>query len=164
MKYIRKIGDKKIVTYWRTPDEIDSDKPITQASGICFNKEGKILIVRSGKDWILPGGHPEVDEDIFETLRREVWEEASVKIDSLSLLGFSEVFFPDNPNKDEGDHFYQARFVALISEIEEMHVDSATGKLFERKFVTPQEFLEHINWQDAKYLLELSIKNLGKIK
>jgi 8-oxo-dGTP pyrophosphatase MutT (NUDIX family) len=36
-----------------------------------------------------PAGRPEASEDIEETLRRELWEEAGVRVVSAQLLGFA---------------------------------------------------------------------------
>ncbi|MBR9678136.1 MAG: NUDIX hydrolase [Nanoarchaeota archaeon] len=160
-KFVREWKGKKITVLW--VKERRNDGPITQVSSICFTSKGKILIVRGadGK-WHLPGGHPEENEELEQVVRREVWEEASVKLSKASLLGFSEIFFPGNPNKNEGKHYYQARFACLISGVKDVRVDPATRVLFERKFVSPEEFPKFVKWDDAKALMSLSLKEFKK--
>jgi len=154
--YTREYHGKKISTIWRP--ESNSIKLVTQATGICFNEEGKILIINDGKKWHLPGGHPKGNETLVETVTREVKEEACVEVDHCILAGFSEIFFLENPNTQEGDHFYQARLVCKVSNLLEICEDTATGITFERKFIDPSEFLEYINWPDAKELLNSCLK------
>jgi len=47
---------------------------VTQTSGHCFNKKGKILIVQNKNGlWNFPGGHPEGKETPVKALKREIW-------------------------------------------------------------------------------------------
>ena len=164
-KYTREWNGQTITTIWKGPNEIriNDNDPITQALGICFTNEGNILLIRKPEGrWHLPGGHPEKGEDLTQTVLREVTEEANVNLSKTQLLGFSEIFFPGNTDELEGEHYYQSRFACLISEINESKEDPATGITFERKFVTPIEFVEFIKWDDAKDLLDLALEELNK--
>ncbi len=169
-KYFREINGVEVKSVFKREEEfkVDSNKLVTQISGVCFTRFGEVLIIsgRSGK-WGIPGGKPEEGESFEETLRREVEEEANVLIESILPLGFLEINFPGNPNKLEGDLFYQGRFFAIITEIMEMDTDPATGKLFERKFISPEDFTKYINWQDAEDLIKFAQEkfqniNIGK--
>jgi hypothetical protein len=63
------------------------------------------------------------------------------------------VFFPNNPNKAKGDHYYQLRYFALIDTIDEQKPDPDSGKLVERKlakaylkfYVRPKYLIKHRN-------------------
>jgi 8-oxo-dGTP pyrophosphatase MutT (NUDIX family) len=48
-----------------------------------------VLISHDGTSWGFPAGRPEADEDIEETLRRELLEEAGVRVVGAQLLGFA---------------------------------------------------------------------------
>jgi 8-oxo-dGTP pyrophosphatase MutT (NUDIX family) len=48
-----------------------------------------VLISHDGISWGFPAGRPEAGEHIEETLRRELWEEAGVRVVSAQLLGFA---------------------------------------------------------------------------
>lgn len=159
-RYVWKYKGHKIISIWNTSSKIRKKKivPVTQASGICFTLKGKILIIKNKNKWHLPGGHPLLGESLLNTLKREVLEEASVKLKKCALIGYSEIFFSRNPSKLEGKHYYQARCACLISQVIRMKKDPATGILFKRKFIRPQEFLNYIKWKNAGEMLTEAIE------
>lgn len=136
--------------------------PIRQVSAICFDKNGKILIIKDSKNdyWSLPGGTPEIGETVEETLIREVNEEASCEVEPLELLGAIKVSFPNNDNKSEGEVFYQLRYVAKIIKINKQTIDPAKGRKLERVFVEPEEFLNYVTWSKKinQSILEMAKK------
>jgi|SRR3989344_940408 len=166
-EYTRELGGSKVTCRFLTSSEIkdiESLKPVTQVSGMCFNDKGKIVIVssRPGK-WGIPGGKPENGETKEETLKREVSEEACLTLGKIAPVGFLEIIFPNNPNKVEGDHFYQARFIGIIGSVNKMIKDPATGILFKRKLIKPGEFIEYVKWGDADELVKGSLKKFKEI-
>lgn len=147
----------QVRSVWVPLNNYEGLSPIVQVYGVCFTKEGKVLVIKN-EAWNLPGGTPEKDETPEETLIREVYEEATVKISNLQLLGAFDVFFPNNPNKEKGDHYYQLRYLALIDEIEESKADPASGEFVERKFINPDEFCDYIKWGPlSKPLIEAAL-------
>lgn len=79
---------------WHTTGDIlleHTDVEIRQVYVWLTTSDTKIVIVsKDGKAWQQPGGHPEQDEEPFETAVREVLEETGVEIlkDSLQLFGY----------------------------------------------------------------------------
>lgn len=139
-----------ITSTWIKSISLESFSPITQIYGICFNDRGKILVCRElDKSWQLPGGTPEPSESPEETLRRELLEEVNVKVKNIKPLGVQKVEFPGNPNKDEGEVFYQARYVCQLDKLLPLTPDSATGETWERKFVPADQIVEYIKWGDV---------------
>lgn len=138
---------KPLTQYWVENSNYDYFNPITQVSGLCLNSTGRILLVKSPKGfWMLPGGTPKKGESIEETFEREVLEEASCKIFDLRLLGGIKVNFPQNPNENEGEEYYQLRYVARIFSVLEPSVEPDSGEILERKFVLPEEFFDYIGY------------------
>jgi 8-oxo-dGTP diphosphatase len=134
-----------IVYTWIPTTNVDNYKPVTQVYGICLDKDNKILVIKD-KRWQIPGGTPEKGESFIETLKREMLEEAQVEVDDLVPLGVQEVQYPNNPDKKQGDLFYQYRYVARVKKINPMQVDPATGREYERKFVSFDEIDEYVKW------------------
>ena len=155
---------KDMVHYkWISSKGYRKFKPVTQVYGVCFTEDGKILIIKDEDEWNLPGGKPEKEENPEETLKREVFEEATVILDKLSMIGACEVIFRDNPNKNQGEHFYQLRYFAIIKEIKEHTKDPFSGKKFERKLIKPSEFTKYIKWgKIGEEMLSAAIKEYDK--
>ncbi len=163
-KFERNYQGRKIKMELLTIEELnDINKifPITQISGLCFDEKGNLLVI-SGKPgkWGLPGGKPEKNEAPEETLKREVKEEANVNLKKILPLAFVRVTFTNNPNKFEGDIFYQGRYLALIDSVEPLEKDPATGIKFNRKFIAPKEFPRYIRWPDASEIISLALEKL----
>ena len=154
---------REVYYKWIPSKDYKKFKPITQVCGVCFTKEGKILIIRENKEWKLPGGKPEKGEIPEETLKREAFEEATVILDKCSMIGTCEVIFPDNPNTNQGGHFYQLRYFSLIKKIKKHTKDTFSGKKFERKFIKPSEFTKYIKWgKIGEEMLSATIKEYDK--
>lgn len=134
-----------IIYTWIPTADVGKFKPVTQVYGICLDSENKILIIKD-KRWQIPGGTPEEGESFTETLKRELIEEAQVEVGELMPLGVQEVQYPNNPDKNQGDLFYQYRYIARIKKIDPMQADPATGRVYERKFVPFNEIDEYVKW------------------
>lgn len=160
-----KYKGKNVVSKWFTSNNYKEFDPITQVYGVCFTKEGKILIVKDLSDWKLPGGTPEINEKPEKTLKREVLEEANIVLGKCSMIGAQEVLFPNNPNKEQGEKFYQLRYIGIIEDIKEQKIDPATGRLMKRKFVKPSEFKKYVRWGNiGKEMLKEALKKFKNKK
>jgi len=136
--------DIKIYAEWYPADYVPN-KTIKQVYGVCFRKDGKILIVSSShhKVWSLPGGKPEAKEIFSDTLSREVEEECSVDIFRPRMLGYVKNQYTD----DKGYHIvYQLRCAAMVRKINKMHPDPDTNVLRKRRFINPKNFDRYIHW------------------
>jgi ADP-ribose pyrophosphatase YjhB (NUDIX family) len=58
-------------------------------AAVVTNDDGQVLVIkrRDSGAWQLPGGVLELDERVEDGLRREVWEEAGVRIEPVRLTG-----------------------------------------------------------------------------
>ncbi len=162
-QFTSQIGDKEILIELIKSENLDLSKinPVTQISGICYDKEGNILILSSRPNkWFIPGGKPEDGESFEDTLKREVYEEATVEIENILPLAFLKINFPENPNKTEGDMFFQGRFLAEVKSVKPIQRDPATGMTFERKFIPHEDFSKYVKWDDAEDLISLMKEKL----
>jgi 8-oxo-dGTP diphosphatase len=112
-------------------------RPQLAVSAVIF-REGKMLLLKRAKSpghgfWSLPGGRVEFGESLHTALRREVDEEAGLKIDIVALAGWREVL----PSAGgSGGHYlimsFAARWVAGEPRLNEEHDDF--------KWVEPGQF------------------------
>ena len=108
----------------------------TQVSGYIFNDNNEMLIVKGGKTWTVPGGHPEAGETMEETLHREIMEEACTTLKDVNYLGAVEVV-------ENGETYYQLRYTAHANEVLPFKEEWETS---EREFVTLDNLPEYIKW------------------
>ena len=103
----------------------------------------KVLIIKDdGKtQWKLPGGTPEKNETPIETLKREVFEEATVTLEKCKMIGCQET-------EIEKKIIYQLRYVAIIEEIKKHTIDSCDNKWVKRKFIDSKNFNRYVKWGD----------------
>lgn len=136
---------RKINLIWHDETDFEKLDNVTQAYGFVFNDKGELLIISSseGKTWSPPGGTPEDYEDSFkETLKREIIEEADVKIKDIVPLGYQEAIYLDNKTPKVN----QLRYFARVKEVMPQTIDPAQDKILLRKFIKPEEFNEYANW------------------
>ena len=111
----------------------------TQVSGYIFNDKNQLLIVKSGKTWTVPGGHPEQGETQVETLTREIMEEVCVTIKDIKYLGAVEVV-------ENSKTYYQLRYTAKVNEILPFKGEWETD---ERLFVDLKDLSKYIKWSNG---------------
>ena len=133
---------------WHDANFVPPRNLVTQASGICFTDDNRVVLVTlDGKSLSLPGGHPEGDETIEDSFRREVAEEACATVTNLVYLGAQEVNDPENQSGLKT--YYQTRFWARV-QIDEFKQKQDT---IARKLVTPPSAINaSLRWNHTKIL------------
>ena len=137
----------------------DYPKPSVTADIVLFSiKENKVqvlLIKRGGHPfldhWALPGGFAESDETIFDTAKRELYEETSIKDIPIEEIG---VF--SSPNRDPRSWTMTDSFLAIVEKDKIKPIagdDAKDAKWFDIK----------INDSDDKVKLVLSNKDENEI-
>ncbi len=72
--------------------------PEPGVGALIFNKEGKILLVKSHKwknKYVIPGGHVELGEKMEDALKREIKEETGMDIYDIIYLGYLEFIYDE---------------------------------------------------------------------
>lgn len=123
---------------WREGLKITTQK-YTQVSGYIFNEKNQLLIVKNGKTWTIPGGHPEKDETPLQTLTREVMEEGCVEIKDEIYLGAVEVV-------ENEETYYQLRYFARVKEVKPFVQE---WEICQRAFVDLKDLNQYIKWADG---------------
>ena len=141
----------EVTMTWIKDDDLSKYSPVTQVYGIVFNDKGEILVARETPEgkWQLPGGKPEENETVEETVKRELLEEVDVKARKIYPLGAQKTEMLNNPNKDEGDLFYQLRCVVELDKLLPQTPDPDRGNVWERMFVPANKIAEHIKWGET---------------
>jgi len=79
------------------------------AVGVVIEKKGKILLIQKGRgifenQWCIPGGKIEIGEEIFDTIKREVFEETCLAVDSPEFVTYQQTI-ERNENGNVSRHF-----------------------------------------------------------
>lgn len=119
--------------------------PTEQVYGILFDHMGRVLVLKDGERYNLPGGRPEKGEDWAETLRRECLEEAQALIGRVLFLGHVRV---RETFHGVSRSFAQVRMVGEILELLPAQPDLATGRTYARQFYPPAGAAELLGWGD----------------
>lgn len=111
----------------------------TQVSSYIFNEQNQLLIVKNGKTWTIPGGHPEENETPLDTLKREVMEESCITLKDVNYLGAVEVV-------EDGKTYYQLRYTAHVLKTLEFKQE---WEISERLFVNLEDLQNYITWSNG---------------
>jgi len=113
---------------------------VRQAYVFAFSQSGCVVVLRDREHCFLPGGKPETcDEDIFATARRETLEEASIIVGDMTYLGYVDLAEADC-------RYAQVRLVGSLEEERDGQPDPATGRTYERLYLTCDEAIHALNW------------------
>ena len=114
---------------------------IRQVYGFIINRDGRIFLFEDEGRYNLPGGRPENDESMSETLVREVAEEVQITITEPDYLGYQLI--------TSGEKFAQVRLIALIDQILLTAFDPSTGRRYSRLWVPPIDANELLGWGES---------------
>ncbi len=142
----------QIVKIISSPIENDFDyknKIINGARAFCFYGD-KLVIVRAGNLWTVPGGGVEQGENIVDATRREISEETNMKMLKHKFM-FFQTFH--RPNKKI---MYQILSVCLV-EPEGDFISDPDNDVEEIKLIEPMEFDKYINWNDNNQFIKKAL-------
>lgn len=120
---------------------------VLQAYVFAITKNDKVLLVRDYDEerFTLPGGKIEENETPEQGIVRELYEEAQVQAEDLTLLGSIEV----KQFNAEGmltDHHQQLRYVCTVENMDTFIPQRNGFETAERIEVAPHELPYYIHW------------------
>lgn len=117
--------------------------PEPTVGALIFNKEGKLLVVKSPKwfdKFIIPGGHVELGETAKDALKREIKEEVGLEIREIEFLQYQDAIFP--PEFAKRKHFVFIEFSA---------------KCVDDKVTVDNDEITHFRWVDPVDALKMDL-------
>lgn len=144
-------------------EELDPNKnlegKILQAvHGFCFYKNKLVIVYAKKKEyWTLPGGDIESGETYEEAIVREVEEESNMKVLHQELIGFQDIYEPDQTIR-------QTRSFCIVEPYEDF-VSDPDDDITEIKLIDPKDFKQYIDWKEiGDRLIERALEMLSKYK
>lgn len=131
--------------------------PIDQVKGVCFSGDKVILSVKGDGELILPGGGVEKGEKFEETLRRELIEEASLKLVDCGPSCYLKITKYSDPIRVS----YFVRYWATV-ELLDKKVDDPDGKSVDRRVIPIEDFSKHIKDEKRRKMFEISLREYRK--
>lgn len=99
-----------------------------------------VLLIQStkwGDHWLLPGGHVELGESVFQTAEREALEETKLPVTAEYIVGFGEdVFMPEYHRRAHMMYYH------VVCRAEHPNVQMDANELKTFMWVTPQAALQ----------------------
>ena len=143
-------------------DTFEALDKVTQAYGIVFDNKNQILVVSGdNRSWILPGGEVEKGESLVDALKREVYEEAAVRIDEGYIMPFfyqKAFIFKSSKWIFDGT---QVRFLTRMKS-KEKFVSDPDGDMKFQKFIPIKDLGEYLNWGKTVQFIQNNLPNFIK--
>jgi len=118
-------------------DDIDPET-VRQVYAVCL-VDNQMIVVRTERAWILPGGTREPGESIEQTLRREVQEETNMEVIEWKPIGIQKVY------EDNIEPYLQLRVVCRVKPFGPFESDP-DGDILEIKLINPAIYREFFDW------------------
>lgn len=127
---------------------------ITACGIMIENDKGEILLQkrRDNGCWGLPGGAMEIGEKFFETVQREVYEEAGIEIGEMELFGIysGEDRILVYPNSD----ICCVTSVIFRTRVYNGKIQNNTDEAIEHRFFDKTRLPDNINDFDKRYICD----------
>lgn len=151
-------ADGKLQIEWLpNGDPLENKYRFTQSSAFIFNEKEEVLLVKHvDGSYSLPGGTPELNEDILSTCEREIMEEAKVEADNLTYIG--SIMVTDN----NGDTYIQARFAGKSSKV--LPYEKGEFETEERLWVLPSDIHKYLPYAKGVVFMKSLADAIGALR
>lgn len=133
---------------------------ITSALALAFHEGNFLMTKLHQRGWDIPGGHIDPDETPEQTMRREVMEEAAVKLGPVRLLGHQRIrLLGDMPERYRYPYpdSYQVFYIGHVVEILSF---KPTAEAIDRTFFPLPEALQQRWVQENRLLFEAACREI----
>ena len=125
---------------------------ITSVVAVIVDDEGRVLLTRRSippfqGDWVMPGGKIDLGEPIVEAVKREVWEEVGLEVETGELVDIFEHVTPGVDNY---------HFIILYYRCTPLYCDINHNKdeVDEARWVKPEELSSYNLPDGARFILK----------
>ncbi len=116
-----------------------NNKIIKSVHAYCFYNDKLVIVYSEDKKyWTPPGGSVEKDENICDTVIREVKEETNMKVITQCFIGYQDIFEPNGLMS-------QTRSVCIVEPYGQF-INDPDGDITEIKFINPKDYKDYFNW------------------
>jgi len=122
------------------------------ASALVVNQVGQVLFIKSpkwGEQWLLPGGHVDHGETIFEAAAREAKEETGLDVEPRYCVNIGELIF--DPTFHRRAHLI---FFHVLCQAKNEQVELGGTEISEYRWTKPEDILSSTLEGRARQTLE----------
>ena len=114
------------------------NEQIEKVHGVCF-RDGKMLLVYHDEwdIWGIPGGTREENEELLDTLKREIQEEASCLLLDAHPIAYQEIKHNDGTS-------YYALFYHCEIDINGVFEKDVAGTITKQAWINPEDYQKYI--------------------
>jgi len=153
--WIEKMSGLRAVAEYEDMDDFSSLPYEKCTQVICFAfYENKLLLVYDGdkKSWGPAGGGIEKPETFEDCARRELQEEANVKMLSFKPIGYQKANLPQRPKE------YQLRVFCEVEPLGKF-IEDPDGDITEIKYINPTDYIKYFDWgKVGKRIIERALE------
>ncbi|MBQ3021375.1 MAG: NUDIX hydrolase [Bacilli bacterium] len=141
--------------------EEDITEIVKRVKIILINKKEEILLGYSNNMYQFPGGHVEANEELVNTVNREIQEETGIELNLKSIKPFAKLtgYYKDYPtignNRKNEIYYYEVKTDKKPNLNNTNYTESELKGKFELRYINLDNFEEEIinnmkNYEDSK--------------
>lgn len=153
--YINRAGETFPLKYYEgiEPTENLEGKVLHAVHAFCFYNGKMVLINHMGRAWQPPGGHIEPGETYTDASIREVHEETNMKVLHQELIGFLDIYEPNQITR-------RVRMFCIVEPYGPF-ISDPDGDVTEIRLIDLADVTKYFNWGEVeKHVMERALEML----